>query len=99
MAKLGTAADYLIAEILRVPTTEVRAQRESRGIPQFDGRHGTKHSWTPEDRVLLGTMADAAVAERLGTSVLQVETERNRNGIPPTRSRCNCMPGCRSMTQ
>jgi hypothetical protein len=80
VARLGTAADYLIAEILRFPTAEVRAQRESRGIPKFGGRHGAKHAWTPGDRDLLGTMADAA--ERLGTSVLQVETERNRVGIP-----------------
>ncbi|MBC8126147.1 MAG: hypothetical protein H8M99_03220 [Gloeobacteraceae cyanobacterium ES-bin-144] len=60
VARLGTEADYLIAEILRVPTAEVRAQRESRGIPKLDGRHGIKHSWTPGDLGLLGTMADAA---------------------------------------
>ena len=82
VARLGTAADYLIAEILKVPLAEVRTQRESCGIPRFNGHHYRPHSWTSADLELLGTMPDAAVAERINTSVLQVETERNRQGIP-----------------
>jgi hypothetical protein len=77
VAKLGTAADYLLAEIFRVPIAEVRAQREVRGIPKYDGGLGSKRAWTPGDLELLGAMTDAAVAAKLGMSVLQVEAKRN----------------------
>lgn len=39
MAKLGTAADYIIAAILRIHTFEVRARREALGIPRWFVRH------------------------------------------------------------
>lgn len=82
MAKLGTAGDYLLAEIFRVPIAEVRAQREARDIPKYDGRLGHQHEWTPEDLELLGTMTDAALATQLNTSFLQVEAKRNQLEIP-----------------
>lgn len=81
LAQLGKVPDYLLAEILRLPVAEIRAQRERRGIPRFMAKTAVPHSWTAEELKLLGTMTDAAVSGQIGTSELQVSKERQRRGI------------------
>lgn len=89
LAQLGTIPDYLLSEILKVPTPEIRAQRELRGIPRFVSPGRAAHVWTPEDVELLGTMTDCAVAAKVGTSEFQVENERQRRKISATQTRMN----------
>ncbi len=73
--------DYLLAQLLKLSTAEIRAQRELRGIPRFVSPERRKHVWTKAERKLLGTTTDAAVAGIIGTSEVQVEKERQRLGI------------------
>jgi len=90
LARLGTMPDSLLGEILRVPTTEIRARRELLGIPRFRSPGRKPHVWTTAECALLGTMPDSAVAGRLGISLLQVERQRKIRGIPAYKPSIQC---------
>ncbi len=82
LVRLGTIPDHLLGLIVNLPTSQVRALRESRGIARFTADYNVEHNWTPEDISLLGKMSDPAAATRIGVSHHQIVKERNRLGIP-----------------
>lgn len=87
LARLGSMPDHLLGLIVKLPTAEVRAMREARGIPRYVAGRTEQHLWTPDDISLLGNMTDAAAAARIGTSHYQVLSERLRRDIPVFRKK------------
>lgn len=74
MTQLGTAADHLFGEVLKVPVPEIRKQREARNIPRFLApTRQPAHQWTPDDISLLGSIPTGSLADTVGRQPSQAK--------------------------
>ena len=81
VAKLGQVSDSVLAALLKIHSSEAKAEREARGIPRCVPIHPYTRDWSAAELGLIGTMSDTDVAKMLGISRAPVAVRRNALGI------------------
>jgi hypothetical protein len=82
LSQLGKITDSILAAHLKLHTREVRAKRESLGIPRSTLKHPGARDWTAEEIAMLGTMSDTDMAKKLKMNRSCVAVRRIAEGIP-----------------